>query len=121
MNVERLAAVAIFSGVPKRDLERLAQWTDEVSVPAGYELAREGQFAHEFFVIESGTAEVVQGGSRTGPGSKERAAQAAGRSAKRHLGCASRGAGSYLLGSGIESGRHPCSRAWRRSRSTTLG
>jgi|SRR5205823_9155757 len=71
MNVERLAAVAIFSGVPKRDLERLAQWTDEVSVPAGYELAREGQFAHEFFVIESGTAEVVQGGTRIaelGPG-----------------------------------------------------
>jgi CRP/FNR family transcriptional regulator, cyclic AMP receptor protein len=71
MDTERLQAIAIFSGISKRELERLAQWTDQITVPPGYELAREGQFAHEFFVIESGTAEVVQGGNRIaqlGPG-----------------------------------------------------
>ncbi|MGZ4332761.1 MAG: cyclic nucleotide-binding domain-containing protein [Gaiellaceae bacterium] len=71
MDVGRLQGIAIFSGLSKKELERLGQWTDEISVPAGHELAREGQFAHEFFVIEDGTAEVVQGGERIaelGPG-----------------------------------------------------
>jgi CRP-like cAMP-binding protein len=31
-------------------------------VPAGYELAKQGQFAHEFFVIEDGAAQVIQDG-----------------------------------------------------------
>jgi hypothetical protein len=47
MEVQRLRSVRLFSGLSARELELLAQWTDEVSVPAGYELAREGQFAHE--------------------------------------------------------------------------
>jgi CRP/FNR family transcriptional regulator, cyclic AMP receptor protein len=71
MQVGQLAAVRLFSSLSKRELEKLATWTDEVSVSAGYELAKEGQFAHEFFVIEDGTAEVLQSGERIaelGPG-----------------------------------------------------
>src|SRR5471032_3127964 len=71
MEVKRLEAVGLFSSLGKKDLERLAQWTDEVSVREGEELATEGRFAHEFFVIEDGEAEVLQGGSRIaelGPG-----------------------------------------------------
>ena len=30
-------------------------------MPEGYELAREGQFAHEFFIIEDGAAAVSDG------------------------------------------------------------
>src|SRR5262245_64349647 len=60
MEVRRLRSVRLFSGLSTSELERLAEWTDEVSVPAGHELAREGRFAHEFFVIEDGTAEVLQ-------------------------------------------------------------
>jgi CRP-like cAMP-binding protein len=71
MDPKRLADVAIFSSLSRKDLERLAQWTDEVSVPAGETLAEQGRFAHEFFVIEDGAAEVRQNGERIaelGPG-----------------------------------------------------
>jgi CRP/FNR family transcriptional regulator, cyclic AMP receptor protein len=64
MDPSRLAGVAIFSDLTKGELERVARWTDEVSVPEGYELAREGQFAHEFFIIEDGSAAVVSNGDR---------------------------------------------------------
>jgi CRP/FNR family transcriptional regulator, cyclic AMP receptor protein len=71
MDAERLEGVGVFSGLSKKELGKLAQWADEVSVPEGYELATEGEFAHEFFVIEEGSAEVMQNGERIaelGPG-----------------------------------------------------
>ena len=64
MDPGRLGNVAIFSDLTKAELERVSRWTDEVSVPEGYELAREGQFAHEFFIIEDGAASVVANGDR---------------------------------------------------------
>jgi CRP-like cAMP-binding protein len=66
MDSSRLEGVGVFSGLSKKELGKLAQWTDEVSVPEGYALATEGQFAHEFFVIEEGAAEVRQNGARIG-------------------------------------------------------
>jgi CRP/FNR family transcriptional regulator, cyclic AMP receptor protein len=71
MDAKGLEGVSVFSGLSKKELGKLAQWTDEVSVPEGYALATEGQFAHEFFVIEEGSAEVTQDGERIaelGPG-----------------------------------------------------
>jgi len=71
VDVKRLEGVGVFSGLSRSELEKLAQWTDEVSVPTGQELATEGRFAHEFFVIEEGSAEVLQSGERVaelGPG-----------------------------------------------------
>ena len=64
MDPSRLQGVAIFSGLTKAELERVSRWADEVSVPEGYELAREGQFAHEFFIIEDGVAAVTSNGNR---------------------------------------------------------
>jgi CRP/FNR family cyclic AMP-dependent transcriptional regulator len=64
MDPSRLQGVAIFSDLTKGELERVSRWTDEVSVPEGYELAREGQFAHEFFIIEDGAAAVTANGER---------------------------------------------------------
>jgi CRP-like cAMP-binding protein len=71
MDSARLEGVGFFSGLSKKELGKLAQWTDEVSVSAGHALAIQGQFAHEFFVIEEGSAEVTQDGERIeqlGPG-----------------------------------------------------
>jgi CRP-like cAMP-binding protein len=71
MNLDQLRAVRLFSSLSKKELERLSSWTDQISVGEGHELAREGEFAHEFFVIEEGTAEVVRDGERIaelGPG-----------------------------------------------------
>jgi CRP/FNR family transcriptional regulator, cyclic AMP receptor protein len=71
MQVAELAKVEFFGDLSKRELEQLAQWTDRVSVSQGHELAREGEFAHEFFLIEDGIADVVQDGDKIatlGPG-----------------------------------------------------
>jgi CRP-like cAMP-binding protein len=66
LDPERLRAVGIFSGLSRKELERLSTWTDELSIREGEELATEGRFAHEFFVIEDGAAAVLQGGERIG-------------------------------------------------------
>ena len=71
MDASRLQGIRLFSGLSNKELDQLAQWTDELSIREGHELASEGRFAHEFFVIEDGTAEVLKGGERIaelGPG-----------------------------------------------------
>ena len=62
MDQGRLKSVPFFSGMSKRDLAAIGQQTDEVNVPAGKVLAREGDFGDEFFMIDSGIAEVTRGG-----------------------------------------------------------
>jgi CRP-like cAMP-binding protein len=64
MQPDRLRDVPFFSTMSKKDLAAFAQQTDEVGVPAGKVLAREGDFGDEFFVIDAGTAEVSRGGER---------------------------------------------------------
>ena len=71
MDATRLEGVGFFSSLSKKELATIAQWTDEVSVREGHELATQGQFAHEFFLIEEGSAEVTKDGERIaelGPG-----------------------------------------------------
>ena len=71
MDAARLEGVPLFSTLSKGELRKLAQWADEVSVGPGHELATEGRFAHEFFVIEDGTATVTKDGEQIaelGPG-----------------------------------------------------
>ena len=66
-----LKNVPFFDGLTKKELEVIAQQTDELDVRAGKVLAREGDVGHEFFVIEQGTAEVTRKGERVrelGPG-----------------------------------------------------
>jgi CRP/FNR family cyclic AMP-dependent transcriptional regulator len=62
----RLKDVPFFSGMSKKELAAVAQQTDEIDVPAGKVLAREGDFGQEFFIIDSGTADVSRGGERIG-------------------------------------------------------
>jgi len=71
VDATRLEGVGLFSGLSKKERQQLGQWTEAVSVPEGYELAKQGQFAHEFFVIEDGAAKVIQDGellTELGPG-----------------------------------------------------
>lgn len=71
MQTAQLAKVEFFSDLSRRELEQLAQWTDQVAVSQGHELVREGTFAHEFFLIEDGAADVLQNGetiATLGPG-----------------------------------------------------
>jgi CRP-like cAMP-binding protein len=62
MNQARLKDVPFFGAMSEQDLAAVAQQTDETSVTAGSVLAREGELGDDFFVIESGTAEVTRGG-----------------------------------------------------------
>jgi CRP-like cAMP-binding protein len=71
MEERRLKSAPLFAGLGKKERRALAAWTDEIDVPAGEQLAREGDFAYEFFVIEEGTAEVTRGNDHVadlGPG-----------------------------------------------------
>jgi CRP-like cAMP-binding protein len=71
MNQDRLRDVPFFSSLKKKELELIARQADEVDVPAGKVLAKQGDLGDTFFVIETGTAEVVRDGQHVndlGPG-----------------------------------------------------
>jgi len=71
VDASRLRQIDLFSNLSKRELNQLAQWTDEVDVVEGTVFAREGDNAYEFFVIEDGSARVEVDGSHVtdlGPG-----------------------------------------------------
>jgi CRP-like cAMP-binding protein len=66
-----LSSVPLFAGCGAGDLREIGQLSDEVSVPAGKVLAKEGATGHEFFVILDGSVEISRGGKRVrtlGPG-----------------------------------------------------
>jgi CRP-like cAMP-binding protein len=62
VDAKQIEQMSLFSGLDKQEQARVAQQADEVDVPAGKRLAREGDLAYEFFVIREGTAEVDVGG-----------------------------------------------------------
>lgn len=66
-----LASVPLFSGIPKRKLQILANMCHEHRFQAGDEIIREGDTSGRLFVIESGYADVLVRGhvvNRLGPG-----------------------------------------------------
>src|SRR5262245_19252366 len=71
MDAKRLDGVPLFEGLSRKDREELARWADVVDLPAGYHLADQGAFAHEFFALLDGTVEVTRNGEHLvdlGPG-----------------------------------------------------
>jgi CRP-like cAMP-binding protein len=62
--VEALGRAPLFEGLARADLVRLARVTEDVEVPAGTALCREGQLGQEFFVIVDGEAAVTRRGRR---------------------------------------------------------
>jgi CRP/FNR family transcriptional regulator, cyclic AMP receptor protein len=66
-----LSKVPMFAGCTPRDLTEVGRLAEEVTVPAGKVIAREGSSGHEFFVIAEGNVEITRGGERVrtlGPG-----------------------------------------------------
>jgi CRP-like cAMP-binding protein len=59
-----LAKVPLFEHVSRKELDFIAREGDEVDVPAGKVLIREGRPGDTFYVILDGEAEVVIGGKR---------------------------------------------------------
>jgi CRP/FNR family transcriptional regulator, cyclic AMP receptor protein len=69
--VERLAQVQLFTACSKRDLSRIAVLAEEIQVPAGRVLMRQGDPGREAFVIADGRATATIRGKRSaklGPG-----------------------------------------------------
>jgi CRP-like cAMP-binding protein len=69
--VELLGNVPLFAGLSKRELGEIASVADELDVPAGKVLMREGARGREFLVIENGTVDVTREGRpirQLGPG-----------------------------------------------------
>jgi CRP-like cAMP-binding protein len=69
--VEALRGVSLFSELRGKDLEQVAQLADEVDLPTGYVLMREGETGSQMFIIASGEARVEHGGrliATLGPG-----------------------------------------------------
>lgn len=64
--IERLAAVPLFSRLSRKDLEAVAEMTDELEIKAGRQLAREGEPAYVAYVIISGQAAISVDGDRVG-------------------------------------------------------
>ena len=66
MKLSTVQSIPLFATVPRRRHWHLARLADEVDVPAGSELTRQGGYAQEFFVVVSGTADVYRDGERVG-------------------------------------------------------
>jgi CRP/FNR family cyclic AMP-dependent transcriptional regulator len=67
----RLRSLPLFADVSDEELSQIATFAQEISVEAGRELVREGDFSYEFMAIEEGEAEVTRHGEHIadlGPG-----------------------------------------------------
>jgi CRP/FNR family transcriptional regulator, cyclic AMP receptor protein len=62
--IELLRAVPLFASCSKQELQQIARIADELDVPAGKVLIREGERGREFFVLIEGEVEVRRKGRK---------------------------------------------------------
>jgi CRP-like cAMP-binding protein len=60
--LELIAAVPLFAGLSKGEIEFLGRLMDDVDVPDGKVLTREGAVGGEFFIVVDGTIRIERGG-----------------------------------------------------------
>lgn len=68
---DHLREIPLFADLDGDELDAIARVATELDLPAGKVLMREGEFAHEMFVVIQGTVEVTRGGAHIadiGPG-----------------------------------------------------
>ena len=69
--IDLIKRVPLFSSASKHELEEIASTADEIDLPEGKTLIKEGDTGREFFVLIDGNAEVERGGKKVasiGPG-----------------------------------------------------
>jgi CRP-like cAMP-binding protein len=64
--LEMLGRVPLFAGLGDKDLEAVGRICDEVDLPAGRVVAKQGNYAEEFFVILDGTVAIERSGKHFG-------------------------------------------------------
>jgi CRP/FNR family cyclic AMP-dependent transcriptional regulator len=62
--VEALKRAPLFEGLSRKELAQLARMSDDLEVPAGKVLCKEGENGQEFFVLVDGEAEVKRKGRK---------------------------------------------------------
>jgi CRP/FNR family transcriptional regulator, cyclic AMP receptor protein len=62
--MEALRRAPLFEGLSRGELIQLARVTEDLEVPAGRVLCREGEIGHEFFVIVDGEVEITRQSER---------------------------------------------------------
>jgi CRP-like cAMP-binding protein len=62
--VDVLRTIPLLGSLSKKHLDLIARHADEVTVPAGKVLTRQGGLCREFFVVLEGRARVEQGGKK---------------------------------------------------------
>lgn len=60
--VQALKRIPLFEDLSRKELTELARMTEDVEVPEGKVLCKEGEVGNEFFVIIEGEAEVTRRG-----------------------------------------------------------
>ncbi len=71
MDPGRLRRISLFADLSDDELDSIANLAAEVSVPAGKELVREGDYSYDVLAVEEGTASVTRHGRHLadiGPG-----------------------------------------------------
>lgn len=66
MDPANLLSVPLFASMSEAELRKIATFATEDSAPAGATLMREGDYSNDMVAIQSGTADVVQGGRSVG-------------------------------------------------------
>ena len=62
--LDTLRRLPLFAGASARELRAVSKVVDEIDVPAGFTLTREGEQGHELVFIVDGSAEVSRDGRR---------------------------------------------------------
>lgn len=62
MRTDTIPSLPLFASVPRRRREEIGSLADEVAVGAGTVLVRQGDLAHEFFVVLDGEVDVLRDG-----------------------------------------------------------
>ena len=60
--VELISKVPLFSRLSKKEQQDVARIADEIDLPRGKDMAKEGERGREFFVLLEGSADVFKGG-----------------------------------------------------------
>jgi CRP/FNR family transcriptional regulator, cyclic AMP receptor protein len=64
--VQALKNAPLFEGLSKKELTQLARVSEDMEIPAGATLTKEGDLGHEFFVIVEGETQVKRKGRSLG-------------------------------------------------------
>lgn len=69
--VDLIRSVSLFQGLGRKELEQIAQLVDDVDIPAGKVLMRQGESGAEMFIIAAGSVRIERNGEfirDSGPG-----------------------------------------------------